>query len=354
MNQKRRLLRNKHNIMTSIKEQFDLSKYNTMGVKANAQFFVEIRSIEELKKALEFAVKGELPILVLGGGSNMLFVDDFNGLVILNKIEGIKIASEDKSDVIIEFGAGENWHKIVLYCIQNGFGGIENLSLIPGTVGAAPIQNIGAYGVELKDVFVSLDAFLINQGDLKSFSKSECHFGYRDSVFKKELKGKAIITSVRLKLSKQGKPNIEYASLEEKLSEQGVSNPTIEDVSNAVIEVRRSKLPDPNEIGNTGSFFKNPVISVNQFDELKTHHKNLPGYPISERQVKVPAGWLIEHAGWKGKRFGDAGVHSKQALVLVNYGNATGKEIWALAKDIVDSVYQKFEIRLTPEVNILS
>ncbi len=339
--------------MTSIKEQLDLSKYTTMGVKANAQFFVEIRSIEELEKALEFAKQRDLPFLVLGGGSNMLFVDDFNGLVILNKIEGIEIISEDKTKVIIEFGAGENWHKIVLYCIQNGFGGVENLSLIPGTVGAAPIQNIGAYGVELKDVFVSLDAFLINQGDLKSFSKSECNFGYRDSVFKKELKGKAIIISVRLKLSKQGKPNIEYASLKQRLAEQGISNPSIEDVSNAVIEVRQSKLPDPNEIGNTGSFFKNPVISVYQFDELKKRYKNLSGYPVSERQVKVPAGWLIEQAGWKGRRVGDAGVHSKQALVLVNYGNATGKEIWALAKDIVDSVYQKFEIRLTPEVNIL-
>ena len=339
--------------MTSIKEQFDLSKYTTMGVKANARYFVEIHSIEELEKALEIAENKELPILVLGGGSNILFVDDFNGLVILNKIEGIEIISEDKSDVIIEFGAGENWHQIVLYCIQKGFGGIENLSLIPGTVGAAPIQNIGAYGVELKDVFVSLDAFLINQGDIKSFSKSECKFGYRDSVFKKELKGKAIITNVRLKLSKHGKPNIEYASLKQRLKERGVSNPSIEDVSNAVIEVRQSKLPDPNEIGNTGSFFKNPVISVYQFDELKKQFKNLSGYPVSERQVKVPAGWLIEQAGWKGKRNGDAGVHSKQALVLVNYGNAAGKEIWALAIEIVDSVYQKFEIRLTPEVNIL-
>lgn len=353
MNLKKRLLRNKHNIMTSIKEQFDLSKYTTMGVKANARYFVEIHSIEELEKALEFAEIKELPILVLGSGSNILFVDDFNGLVILNKIEGIEIISEDKSDVIIEFGAGENWHQIVLYCIQKGFGGIENLSLIPGTVGAAPIQNIGAYGVELKDVFVSLDAFLINQGYINSFSKSECKFGYRDSVFKKELKGKAIITTVRLKLSKHGKPNIEYASLKQRLTERGVSNPSIEDVSNAVIEVRQSKLPDPNEIGNTGSFFKNPVISVYQFDELKKQFKNLSGYPVSERQVKVPAGWLIEQAGWKGKRVGDAGVHSKQALVLVNYGNATGKEIWALAIEIVDSVYQKFEIRLTPEVNIL-
>lgn len=339
--------------MTSIKEQFDLSKYTTMGVKAFARFFVEIQSVDELKRALNFASEKSLSTLVLGGGSNILFVDDFPGLVIMNRIEGIEIKSEDDSEVIIEIGAGENWHKVVLFCVENGFGGIENLSLIPGTVGAAPIQNIGAYGTELKDVFVRLDAFLMEDGRAKTFSKSECKFGYRDSIFKKELKGKAIITSVTLKLSKNSTPNIEYSSLKEKLNEKGITKPSIKEVSDAVIEVRQSKLPDPDEIGNTGSFFKNPVISVFQFDELKSQYKTLPSYSVSERQVKVPAGWLIEQAGWKGKRVGEAGVHDKQALVLVNHGKATGKEIWALAQEIIESVHQKFDIRLTPEVNIL-
>ncbi|MEQ9308476.1 MAG: UDP-N-acetylmuramate dehydrogenase [Balneolaceae bacterium] len=339
--------------MSAIKEQFDLSKFNTMGIKAIARFFVEIHSVDELKEALNFASENKLQILVLGGGSNILFVDDFPGLVILNQIKGMKIISEIDAEVTIKIGAGENWHNTVLFCVENGFGGIENLSLIPGTVGAAPIQNIGAYGTELKDVFVSLEAFLIEEGEVKIFSKSECKFGYRDSIFKKELKGKVIITSVTLKLSKNAVPNIEYASLKEKLNQKGIKNPKIKEVSTAVIEVRESKLPDPKKIGNTGSFFKNPVISVYQFDALKSLNKTIPSYPVSERQVKVPAGWLIEQTGWKGKRLGDAGVHDKQALVLVNHGKATGKEIWALAQDIIESVHQKFDIRLTPEVNIL-
>ncbi|GAB5408199.1 MAG: UDP-N-acetylmuramate dehydrogenase [Balneolaceae bacterium] len=339
--------------MNAIKEQFDLSNYNTMGVKANARFFIKIHSVAELESVLQFASDKELSILVLGGGSNILFVDGFPGLVISNCIKGVELLSEDESQVFIKLGAGENWHEIVLFCVENDFGGIENLSLIPGTVGAAPIQNIGAYGVEIKDVFVSLEAYLVEEKKLKIFSESECKFGYRDSIFKKELKGKVIITSVTLKLSKQAMPNFEYASLKEMLIEEGVTNPTIKDVSNAVIKVRQSKLPDPDEIGNTGSFFKNPVISVYQFDELKSLYPNLPSYPVSERQVKVPAGWLIENAGWKGKRVGEAGVHDRQALVLVNHGKATGKEIWELAQKVIESVHQKFDIRLTPEVNIL-
>tara|TARA_R110000868_G_scaffold410693_6_gene699905 strand:+ start:32338 stop:33315 length:978 start_codon:yes stop_codon:yes gene_type:complete len=324
-----------------------------MGVKANAHFFVEINSLEQLKEALQFANSENIPVFILGGGSNILFIEDFSGLVILNRIRGMKVISENENDISIKFGAGENWHESVLYCVEKGYGGIENLSLIPGTVGAAPIQNIGAYGVELKDVFVSLEAFLIDKGSTKIFSQSECKFGYRDSIFKKELKGNAIIISVTLKLDKKPSPNVEYVSLKEKLNKKGVTDPSIKEVSNAVIEVRQSKLPDPKEIGNTGSFFKNPIISVYQFDELKSQYPNLPSYPVSERQVKVPAGWLIEVAGWKGKRTGDAGVHSKQALVLVNYGSASGKEIWALAEEVIESVHQKFDIRLTPEVNIL-
>ncbi|MBO6525154.1 MAG: UDP-N-acetylmuramate dehydrogenase [Balneolaceae bacterium] len=339
--------------MTSIQENFDLSNYNTMGLKALAHFFVEIHSLSELKEALEFSDERSLETLILGGGSNILFVKDFKGLVILNRIKGIQTVSEDEDQITLKIGAGENWHQLVRDCVAKGYGGIENLSLIPGTVGAAPIQNIGAYGVELVDVFVSLEAYDIEQKELKIFTKEESAFGYRDSIFKKELKGKVVITSVTLRLSKNPELNFSYSSLKERLDEKGIQNPALNDVSEAVIEVRQSKLPDPDKIGNTGSFFKNPVISVYQFDELKSAYSELTGYPISERQVKVPAGWLIEQAGWKGKRKGDAGVHSKQALVLVNHGSATGEEIWKLANEIIESIHQKFDIRLIPEVNIL-
>ncbi len=340
--------------MISIQENVNLSPYTTMGVSASSKFFAEIQSLEELSKALKFSREKDTPFLVLGGGSNVLFVEDYEGLIILNRIKGIDVISEDENKILLKCGAGENWHRLVLNCVEKGYGGIENLSLIPGTVGAAPIQNIGAYGVELKDVFVSLEAFDIEEEKLKIFSKEECAFGYRDSIFKRELKGKVIITSVTLRLLKKPELNFSYSSLKEKLEEKKIVSPTIKDISEVVIEVRQSKLPDPEEIGNTGSFFKNPVISVFQFDELKVKYPNLPSYPVSERQVKVPAGWLIEHAGWKGKREGDAGVHDKQALVLVNHGKASGKEIWNLANQIMNSVYQQFEIRLTPEVNILA
>lgn len=339
--------------MPLIKENFDLSNYNTMGLKAIARFFTEVYSVTEIKEALQFANDKNLRLLVLGGGSNVLFVKDFDGFVILNRIKGIHTISEDEDQITIGIGAGENWHQLVLDCVEKGYGGIENLSLIPGTVGAAPIQNIGAYGVELVDVFESLEAYDIEQKELKTFTKEECGFGYRDSIFKRELKGKVVITSVTLKLTKKPKLNYSYSSLKEQLEGKEVKVPTIKDISDAVIEVRQSKLPDPDQIGNTGSFFKNPVISVYQYDELKSTYPELPGYPVSERQVKVPAGWLIEKAGWKGKREGDAGVHNKQALVLVNHGNATGEQIWNLANQVIESVNKQFDIRLSPEVNIL-
>lgn len=339
--------------MISIKEKFDLSNHNTMGLKASARFFAEIHSISDLREALQYGTKKNLEILILGGGSNILFISDFDGIVILNGIKGIQIISESENEVTLKIGAGENWHQLVLGCVEKGYGGIENLSLIPGTVGAAPIQNIGAYGVELVDVFECLEAYDIEHKELKTFTREECTFGYRDSIFKKQLKGKVVITSVTLRLSKKPELNFRYSSLKERLKEKEITEPTIKDISDTVIEVRQSKLPDPDEIGNTGSFFKNPVISVYQFDELKSAYSELPGYPVSERQVKVPAGWLIEQAGWKGKREGDAGVHGKQALVLVNHGEATGKEIWNLAEKIIESVHQQFDIRLTPEVNIL-
>ncbi|RNC79604.1 MAG: UDP-N-acetylmuramate dehydrogenase [Balneola sp.] len=339
--------------MISIKEKVELAPFTTMGVSALARYFVECINEEDLLQACTFAKKNNLDVLVLGEGSNILFVKDYEGLIILNRIKGFTIVQEDNESVTLKIGAGENWHSLVIWSVEKGYSGIENLSLIPGTVGAAPIQNIGAYGVELKEVFVELEALHLETMEHTIWTKEQCKFGYRDSIFKRELKGKVIISSVTLKLSKMAVPRFEYASLKQKLEEKGIHNPGIKDVSDAVIEVRQSKLPDPNEIGNTGSFFKNPVISVFHFDELKKEHPKLPGYAVTEHLVKVPAGWLIEQAGWKGKRKGDAGVHDKQALVLVNHGNATGKEMWNLALQVVQVVKQKFGIELNPEVNII-
>lgn len=320
-----------------------------MGVSAKTSFFVEARSVQELQDAVKFAREKKLEILIIGGGSNMLFKSDFKGLIIHNSLLGKELLTNDE----VKIAAGENWHELVLFCVENNLGGIENLSLIPGSVGAAPIQNIGAYGVELQDVFVSLEAFIISTGEIKSYSKKECKFGYRDSVFKKELKGKVIITSVTLGLSKESSVNISYKALSDKLEDKGIENPTIRDVSKTVIEIRQSKLPDPKEIGNTGSFFKNPIISVEHYNQLKSSFPEIPNYPISEREVKIPAGWLIDQLGWKGKRVRDVGVHDKQALVLVNHGNASGEEIWNLATQIQLSVSKNFDITLTPEVNII-
>ncbi|HAH50836.1 MAG TPA: UDP-N-acetylenolpyruvoylglucosamine reductase [Balneola sp.] len=339
-------------IELTIKQDVDLSSFNTMGVSAKTSFFVEVCTIAELGEAIQFAEEKGLEILVLGGGSNTFFIKDFTGLVLHISILGKKFSSRE-DDILVKVAAGENWHAFVLKCVEMGIGGIENLSLIPGSVGAAPIQNIGAYGVELEDVFENLEAFMIDSKEIRTFNKSECKFGYRDSIFKKELKGKAIITSVTLKLFRNGEVNTSYKALSVLLESKGLSKPTIKDVSDAVIEIRQSKLPDPKEIGNTGSFFKNPVISVQQFDLLKSEFPELPSYPVTERLVKIPAGWLIDKAGWKGKRIGDAGVHSKQALVLVNHGKATGEEIWNLAEEIRLSIKEKFDIMLTPEVNVV-
>ncbi len=335
-----------------VQKNVSLAPYTTMQVPSKTAFFVEVVSVAQLKQALEFAEQKNLEVLILGGGSNILFRSDFEGLIILNSLKGKELTQKDRKTEI-KVAAGENWHDLVLFCVEKGLGGIENLALIPGSVGAAPIQNIGAYGVELKDVFVSLEALMIDSGEVRTFNKEECGFGYRDSIFKNELKGKAIITSVTLSLSERKTINTSYRALSDNLAEKGISEPDIRDVCNAVIEIRQSKLPDPKEIGNTGSFFKNPVISVFKFNELKKKFPDLPSYPVSERQVKVPAGWLIEHAGWKGYKAGDAGVHDKQALVLVNHGEATGKELWNLAEEIQLSIDEKYGILLTPEVNII-
>jgi UDP-N-acetylmuramate dehydrogenase len=335
-----------------VKEHFDLTEYNTMGVSAKSRYFASVTSANELRQLLLKPDYKLLPKLMLGGGSNILFANDFEGLIIHLDIKGREVLEETDEHVLWKLGSGENWHQVVLGAIENGWGGIENLSLIPGSMGAAPIQNIGAYGVELEQVFDSLEAVNLDTGVLKTFDHGDCKFGYRDSVFKNDLKGQYVITSVTLKLSKEPRLNMGYRALSEKLEEKGISEPSIKDISDAVIEIRQSKLPDPAELGNTGSFFKNPVIPESEFERLRSDFPDIPNYPDKEG-VKIPAAWLIDQCGWKGERIGDAGVHKMQALVIVNYGKATGAEIIALAEKIRKSVHEKFGVALTPEVNIV-
>ncbi|MBC9796092.1 UDP-N-acetylmuramate dehydrogenase [Sinomicrobium sp. FJxs] len=336
----------------NIQHDISLKKHNTFGIDVKARHFTSVSATEELRDILR--QPGYPDKFILGGGSNILFTGDVEALVIHMNIKGITVTQEGEDHVFIRAGAGENWHEFVLWTLEKGYGGLENLSLIPGNVGTAPIQNIGAYGVELKDVFSSCEAVEIASGETKSFHLQDCRFGYRNSIFKQEAKGKYIITSVTFKLTKRKHHiHIDYGAIRSRLAEQGIETPSIRDISEAVISIRRSKLPDPAEIGNSGSFFKNPVIPAEDFEKLKNRYPEIPHYPVSEKHVKVPAGWLIEQCGFKGRRFGDAGVHTKQALVLVNYGNATGKEIWKLAQDIRETVSEKFGISIHPEVNVL-
>ncbi len=340
-----------------VASNISLKTYNTFGIDATARHFVQISSVDELQDVLKQNRWKEIPKLILGGGSNVLFTSSEVELVVKMDIRGVEVVKEDNSFVWIKVGAGENWHKLVMYCIDQGWGGVENLSLIPGTVGAAPMQNIGAYGVEIKDVFTQLEAVDIKTAEPRTFDTEECKFGYRESVFKNIYKGKYIITSVNFRLSKQPKVNTSYGAIEEVLTERlgkaGVKSASIRDVSEAVIHIRQSKLPDPNEIGNAGSFFKNPVVPRTKFEDLQQQFAQIPGYPISENEVKVPAGWLIEQAGWKGKRLGNTGVHNRQALVLVNFGGAQGEEVKKLAYNIQQSVNEKFGILVQPEVNMV-
>ena len=335
-----------------IQENISLKPYNTFGIDVLAKHFVSVSNIDDLKQIS--SLKEYPNKLVLGGGSNMLLTKDFDGLVIHINLKGIEIISEDDDSVVVKANAGENWHEFVLWCITHDFGGIENLSLIPGNVGTAPIQNIGAYGVELKDTFESCEAISLETKTLQSFSKSDCDFGYRNSIFKQESKGKFIITSVNFKLTKNNhKLHINYGTIASQLELMQSTNPTIQDISKAVITIRESKLPNPKDIGNSGSFFKNPVISKLQFNTLLKNFKDIPSYPISEDEVKVPAGWLIEKAGFKGKRFGNYGVHKNQALVIVNYGSAKGSDILALSQLIQKTIDRLFGIFIEVEVNIL-
>lgn len=333
-------------------ENFSLKNLNTFGVEASARWYTDINSEDDLNSLFTDSQWKDQPVLILGGGSNMLFTKDFQGLVIHMNIPGLKHESKD-GEVFVSAGAGVVWNDLVNYCVQHDFAGIENLSLIPGSVGASPIQNIGAYGVELQDIFHSCRAFEISTGSIRTFYKADCHFSYRDSVFKSVLKGLYIITEVTLKLSKIFRPNIKYGAISQELESRGISTPSIRDISSAVSHIRVSKLPDPATIGNAGSFFKNPVIPVTKFIQLQSNFPDIIYFPSTEGFVKLSAGWLIEQCGWKGRVVGNTGTWKNQALVLVNHGKATGNEIFKLSDDIIISVLNKFDIELHREVNII-
>ncbi len=335
-----------------IQHNISLKPFNTFGIDVSADYFAACKTTEDLKQALRFAKEQEKKILVLGGGSNILFRSDFNGLVIKNEIKGIEVQKKDDS-FIVEAGAGENWHKLVMYCVEHSLCGIENLALIPGCCGAAPIQNIGAYGIEIKDVLKEVHFIDLNTLNTKILNNKACMFGYRDSIFKNALKGQFIITKIVLTLHAQQKPNTSYGAIHQVLKQNNThENPNIVDVANAVIKIRTSKLPDPKILGNAGSFFKNPIISQQAFNRLKLKHPDIAGYPIENaNSVKVAAGWLIEKAGFKGYREGDVGSHKQQALVIVNHGNATGNDIYTYSEEIIKKVKAVFGIELEREVN---
>ena len=337
----------------NIIENYPLLKLNTFGIDIKAKYFTSINTINELIEVTKTNVFKDLELLILGGGSNILFTKDFDGLVILNNIKGKEIIDQNQQSIFLKIGAGENWHELVMYCVDNGWGGIENLSLIPGNTGTAPMQNIGAYGVEIKETFIELEALEISSGKIVKFNNSDCEFGYRESVFKNKMKNQYIILNITLELKKNPVLNINYGDVKAILESQNIKNPGIKEVSNAIISIRQSKLPDPKKIGNSGSFFKNPIVSLNQREQIKKKYPNVVNYEINENEFKIAAGWLIERAGWKGKKFNNYGIHEKQALVLVNYGLANGMEIFELSEKIILDIKDKFGITLEREVNII-
>ncbi|QPH41574.1 UDP-N-acetylmuramate dehydrogenase [Pedobacter endophyticus] len=338
--------------MLQIQKDISLKPYNSFGIDVKAKHFAEIFNEEDLTALFKNELAKTEDLLVIGGGSNVLFTKDFNGLVIKISIKGIS-SQVDGEKVLVRAGAGEVWNDFVTYCVEHGFAGVENLSLIPGTVGASPIQNIGAYGVELKDVFESCTAFEIKTGELKTFTYADCSFGYRESAFKGELKGQYIITSVAFGLKTNAAINTSYGAIEAELEKRGIEAPSIADVSAAVAHIRVSKLPDPSTIGNAGSFFKNPVIEKHEFADVVSKHPDVVHYPTADGKVKLAAGWLIEQCGWKGKVVGHTGTWKNQALVLVNHGGATGMEVFQFSAQIIDSVQSTFGVTLEREVNIL-
>ena len=339
--------------MLQIQNNVPLKNFNTFGVEASAKYFVEINKKEDLQELFMDPQWQNTEILVLGGGSNLLLLNDLDGLVIRMNIRGIEHRIS-KNDVFIEAGAGEVWNDLVNFCVIRGYAGLENLSLIPGSVGASPIQNIGAYGVELKDVFHSCEAFELSSGTFKTFNKEDCRFGYRESVFKNELKGRYMITSVKFHLSLIPNFNLKYGAIEQELAIRNITRPTLKDISQVVSHIRVSKLPDPSAIGNAGSFFKNPVVSTAEFNRVRSKFPDVVHFAAGDGEVKLAAGWLIEQCGWKGKVSGNTGTWKNQALVLVNHGGATGREVYTFSSQIIDSVYTKFGVTLQREVNIIS
>lgn len=349
--------------MSLIQNSISLKTYNTFSINVYADSFANFNTVEKLEETYQLYQQirknEQNSVLILGGGSNLLFISNFDGLILKNEIKGIKIVKEDEHHIYIQAGAGENWHQLVLFCIEHNLAGVENLSLIPGNVGASPMQNIGAYGVEIKDVFHSLEAYHIKDKKLVTFTLNDCEFGYRESVFKRKFKNQFVITSVTYRLNRIPDFNISYGAIRQELEKMGVKDLSIRAISQAVINIRSSKLPDPKLIGNAGSFFKNPEIQNSEFKSLKEEFPGIVGYDLPNGNVKLAAGWLIEQCGpsaetsWKGYRKGDAGCHEKQALVLVNYGNATGSEIYDLSEEILQSVKAKFGVVLEREVNIV-
>ncbi len=338
--------------MLNFKENYCLKRYNTFGVEAKAKFFISFKSTAELKNIIESEIYINNKNFILGQGSNILITKDYDGLIIHNKITGIRILEENKNNILVEVGAGVNWHEFVTWSVEKELSGIENLALIPGTVGASPVQNIGAYGMEVKNSITKVHAFEIQKGKNKIFSNKECKFKYRDSIFKNKLKDKIIITKVEFKLLKNAINNTSYGNILEELNALNIK-PSPKNISQAVINIRNRKLPNPTELGNSGSFFKNPIVSSIKFKNLKRKFPEIVGYKISESETKIAAGWLIENAGLKGYRQGDAGVHKNQALVLVNYGTASGKDIMHLAQKVQNIIIKKYGVHIIPEVNII-
>lgn len=336
-----------------VQQNISLKSFNTFSIDVLAKEFAVFSSADELTELLTTNNKQQASTLILGGGSNILLTKDYDGLVLKNEIKGIELINENEHHIDIRVGAGENWHEFVLNCIQHDWAGVENLSLIPGNVGASPMQNIGAYGVEIKDVFYSLEAYNYNDKKVYTFTLNDCEFGYRESVFKRKYKNQFVILNVTYRLNKQPKFNASYGAIEQELEKMGVQELSIQAISQAVINIRSSKLPDPKVIGNAGSFFKNPSVTKEQYESIKLKYPNVVGYVNADGSIKLAAGWLIEQCGWKGYRKGDAGCHARQALVIVNYGNAKGSDIYNLSEEILQSVKEKFNVTLEREVNII-
>jgi len=334
----------------NIQQNISLKPYNTFGIDVTAKAFASFASLDALQEGLNYKAGTSM---ILGGGSNVLFTKDFDGIILKNELKGIEVVHEDADHYYIKAAAGENWHRFVMYCVDNNYGGLENLSLIPGNVGASPMQNIGAYGVEIKDVFYELEAYHIKDKSLQQFSAADCAFGYRESIFKGKYRNQFVIMNVTYRLNKKPVYNTSYGAIEQELEKMGAKEISVKAISQAVINIRSSKLPDPKEIGNAGSFFKNPTLPKEELKRLQAIDASIPFYNVDDTHVKIPAGWLIENLGWKGYRNGDAGCHAKQALVLVNYSNAKGKDIYDLSSKILASVKEKFDIELEREVNII-